>query len=174
MSTSSPRHGAPGCPCEECPTARIRLSAALAADGRGMSGLRARLDRWRGFVDRWRAAYFRAYLDREVQAQVLLARCGSELTRRKRRALRLLVDAGRSPVAFAWLVARPARALFGRTETLGFEEVLVRGIVWRHLMALRGRRRERPKGSTPDASLPRFDPPDSFGSKRVRRWLAHR
>lgn len=44
MSTPSPRHGAPGCPCEECLTARIRLTAALAADGRDVSGLRARLD----------------------------------------------------------------------------------------------------------------------------------
>ena len=42
--TSSPRHGAPGCPCEECLTARIRLTAAIAADGRDMTGLRARLD----------------------------------------------------------------------------------------------------------------------------------
>jgi hypothetical protein len=42
--SSSPRHGAPGCPCEECLTARIRLTAALAADGRDMTGLRARLD----------------------------------------------------------------------------------------------------------------------------------
>jgi hypothetical protein len=42
--TSSPRHGAPGCPCEECLTARIRLTAELAADGRDMTGLRARLD----------------------------------------------------------------------------------------------------------------------------------
>jgi hypothetical protein len=42
--TSSPRHGAPGCPCEECLTARIRLTAEMAADGRDTSGLRARLD----------------------------------------------------------------------------------------------------------------------------------
>jgi hypothetical protein len=42
--TSSPRHGAPGCPCEECLTARIRLTAQLAADGRDLTGLRARLD----------------------------------------------------------------------------------------------------------------------------------
>ena len=42
--TSSPRHGAPGCPCEECLTSRIRATAALAADGRDMTGLRARLD----------------------------------------------------------------------------------------------------------------------------------
>jgi glycosyltransferase involved in cell wall biosynthesis len=140
--------------------------------GKG-AGLRARIDRWRGFSDRWRAAYFTAYLDREVQARVLLARCDSTLTPRKRRALRLIIDAGRSPVAFAWLVARPARRLLGRTETLGFEGVLVRGIVWRHLIALRAWRRDRPRGSMQDASLPPFQP-DSFGSKRLRRWLAHR
>ena len=46
MSTS-PRHGAPGCPCEECLTARIELTAALAADGRDMTGLRTRLDGFR-------------------------------------------------------------------------------------------------------------------------------
>lgn len=45
--TSSPRHGAPGCPCEECLTARIRLTAALAADGRDLTGLRSRLDLFR-------------------------------------------------------------------------------------------------------------------------------
>ena len=43
--SQSPRHGAPGCPCEECLTARITRSAAHAADGRDMSGLRTRLDR---------------------------------------------------------------------------------------------------------------------------------
>lgn len=42
--SSSPRHGAPGCPCEECLTARIRLTAAMAADGRDMTDLRERLD----------------------------------------------------------------------------------------------------------------------------------
>jgi glycosyltransferase involved in cell wall biosynthesis len=140
--------------------------------GRAASGTRT--DRRGGFLDRWRAAYFRAYLERQVQARVLLARCGSALTSRKRRGLRLLVDAGRSPLAFAWLAARPARALLGRNETLGSEAVLVRGIAWRHLIALLTWKRERPRGSTHDASLPRSDPPDSFGSKRVRRWLAHR
>ncbi len=43
MSTS-PRHGARGCPCEECLSARIELTAALASDGRDMTGLRSRLD----------------------------------------------------------------------------------------------------------------------------------
>jgi hypothetical protein len=45
--SSSPRHGAPGCPCEECLSARIELTAALAADGRDMTGMRARLDAFR-------------------------------------------------------------------------------------------------------------------------------
>jgi glycosyltransferase involved in cell wall biosynthesis len=132
--------------------------------------LRGRLGRWRDLLDRWRAAYFHAYLDREVQAQVLLARCGAAVTPRKRRALRLLINAGRSPVAFAWLATRPARALLGRNETLRFEEVLIRGILWRHLAALRAGRRTRPNGSMPDASMPPFDP-KSVGSKRLRRWL---
>ena len=46
MSTPPPRHGdtAAGCPCEECLSARIRLAAAVAADGRDMSVLRQRLD----------------------------------------------------------------------------------------------------------------------------------
>lgn len=39
MSTPSPRHGAAGCPREECLTARVRLTAALAADWRDLSGL---------------------------------------------------------------------------------------------------------------------------------------
>jgi glycosyltransferase involved in cell wall biosynthesis len=133
---------------------------------------RARLERWRRFLDRWRAAYFHAYLDREVQAQVLLERCGAAVTSRKRRALRLLINAGRSPVAFAWLAARPARALLGRNETLRFEEVLVRGILWRYLVVLCAGGRDRPRGLMPDASLPPFDP-ESAGSKRLRRWLAH-
>ena len=42
MSTS-PRHGDLGCACEESLTARIRLTAELAADGRDLNGLRTRL-----------------------------------------------------------------------------------------------------------------------------------
>lgn len=132
--------------------------------------LRDRLARRRGFLGRWRSAYFSLYLQRELHAQVLLARCGAELTPRKRRALRLLVGAARSPLAFAWLAARPARALFGRNETLRVEALLVKGILWRYLIALRTWRRQRPSASEDDASVPSFDPP-SLGP-RQRRWLA--
>jgi glycosyltransferase involved in cell wall biosynthesis len=139
--------------------------------GRAAAPSGQRRQRPRARPDRWRNAYFNAYLAREIQAQVLLARCGSEATRRKRRALRLFVNAGRSPLAFAWLAARPARALLGRNETLLDEEVLVRGLLWRYLVAFQTGRRERPGTSMPDASIPPVDP-ESIASKRARRWLA--
>jgi glycosyltransferase involved in cell wall biosynthesis len=136
------------------------------------AGIWAQLNRWRGFLDRWRPAYFSLYLQREFHAQVLLARCRANLTPRKRRALRLMVAAGRSPRAFIWLVARPLRALFGFNETLQVETLLARGILWRYLIGLRTLRRERPGNSRGDASLPTFEP-DNLGS-RERRWLAGR
>lgn len=83
-----------------------------------------------------------------------------------------MIASARSPLAFAWLAARPARALFGRNETLAMEGALVRGILWRYLVALRMRGRDRPGASTEDASLTSLDP-GSLGS-RERRWLAQR
>ena len=133
-------------------------------------GLPALLERRHGLLTRWRAAYFTAYLPRVIQAQTLLARCSADLTPSKRRALRLLEAAARSPVALAWLAARPLRALTGANETLGMERVLVRGIFWRHLIPLRARR--RPRDASADASVPSFDPRALGGSRR--RWLANR
>jgi glycosyltransferase involved in cell wall biosynthesis len=148
------------------------LGRAVSDPRPSRARLRARLGRLRGVPNRWRAAYFHAYLDREVQAQVLLARCGAEIAGGKRRALRRLVNAGRSPLAFVWLAVRPARAILGRNETLGFEGVLVKGILWRYLIALRTAGRGRPHRSLHDARMPAFDP-ENVGTKRLRRWLAH-
>jgi glycosyltransferase involved in cell wall biosynthesis len=120
--------------------------------------------------DRWRAAYFSLYLQREFLARALLARCDAELSARKRRALRLLVHAARSPLAFAWLASRPARALVGRNDTLMVEEALAKGIVWRHLIALRAGRRRQPGRLARDASMPPANP--GAVEQRQRRWLA--
>jgi glycosyltransferase involved in cell wall biosynthesis len=133
---------------------------------------RTRIAQWRGFLDRWRSAYFSVYLQRRLFAQVLLARSANQLTRRKRRALQLLLAADRSPLAFLWLALRPARALVGRNETLGTEAVLARGILWRQLTAARVWRRERPGSWGLDAGVPPLKP-QSFGGRR-RRWLARR
>jgi glycosyltransferase involved in cell wall biosynthesis len=124
----------------------------------------------RGVLGRWRSAYFSLYLQRAFHAQVLLARCAGALAPRKRRALRLMVSAGSSPLAFAWLAIRPARALVGRTETLLVEGVLARGILWRLVIGLRVRGKERPDGDEEDASFPAFAP-HNLG-RRQRRWLA--
>lgn len=120
----------------------------------------AKRGRARGLV---RGAYFRGHVPREVLAQVLLVRCAGRLTPAKRRALRRYVAAARSPLACAWLAARPLRVLLGRTETLGSESELVRGILWRWAIALLAR------AGRGDASLPDLL---SFQQKRLRRWRA--
>ena len=92
-------------------------------------------------------------------AEILLVRCGDRMAGRKRRALRRFVAAERSPLALARLAARPLRVLAGRTETLGSESELVRGLVWRRFARVLGR----------DASLPDVL---SFQQRRLRRWRA--
>jgi hypothetical protein len=123
----------------------------------------------RGFLRGGRGAYFLGYLPREVAAQTLLARCGARLDARKRRALKRFVAAARSPVAFAWLAARPLRALAGRNETLASETELVHGIAWRWLVAVLARGARQPGRRPLDASFP---DPVSFEQKRLRRWRA--
>jgi glycosyltransferase involved in cell wall biosynthesis len=121
-------------------------------------------------LDRWRAAYFNLYLQRQFHARLLLDLCRTELTPSKRRALRLITSADRSPFGFGWLALRPARALFGRTETLGVEAVMARGVLWRLLIVVRTGGRERPGRAKRDASPPDYEG-QSLG-RRQRRWLA--
>jgi glycosyltransferase involved in cell wall biosynthesis len=149
-----------------------RVASEEVAAGGESSGPRERFRRWRGFFRRWRAAYFIMYLQRDLYARVLLLRCADELTSRKRRALRLLVSAARSPLAFAWLAARPARAIVGRNETLRIEGILARGILWRYLVAVRAWGRKRPGRAPGDAAFPPFEP--DILAPRQRRWLARR
>lgn len=115
----------------------------------------------------WRAAYFCGYLAREQQAETLLLRCAGRLTPSKARTLRRFGASARSPTAVLWLAVRPLRGLAGRTETLGSETGLVRGVLWRWLIGpaaglstLLGRR-------WADATFP---DPLAFQQKRLRRW----
>jgi hypothetical protein len=113
----------------------------------------------------WRGAYFLGYLAREVQAQVLLARLGSRLMPAKRRSLEWFTQAGRSPVAAAWLAGRAARVLTGRNETLASELELIRGIAWRWVVAILARAAVLRRRC--DA---RFPDPLAFEQRRLRRW----
>jgi hypothetical protein len=115
----------------------------------------------------WRAAYFYGYLAREAQAQVALARAGSRLTGSKRRQLERFVACEHSVPALAWLALRPARALFGRTETLGSEAALAQGVLWKQLTAALARRGRFGPSPLADARVP---PPQAFSQKRLRRW----
>ena len=119
----------------------------------------------------WRAAYFYGYLPRRVQAEALLTRCGELIAPSKRRALRRFAAADRGGPALAWLAARPLRRLIGRSETLGTESELAKGIAWRHLVRVRAGRRERPEGSPYDASCPPLDS-SALGQERLARWRA--
>jgi hypothetical protein len=108
---------------------------------------------------RWRAAYFCGYEARVVMAETLLLRC-PPASAGKRRALQRFIDAGRSPAAFAWLLARAVRH---RHETLGGERALAQGIAWRWLVAAAARGSRRC-----DASFPGVE---GFEQPRLRRWI---
>jgi glycosyltransferase involved in cell wall biosynthesis len=115
----------------------------------------------------WRAAYFFGYLPGKIRAQTLLLRCGDRLTPSKRRALQRYLTSDCSLISFGWFMLRPLRALAGRTETLGGEWELARGIVWRRLAQLPTTTGWWPERWALDTRLP--DPP-RFEQRRLRRW----
>jgi glycosyltransferase involved in cell wall biosynthesis len=105
----------------------------------------------------WRAIYFYDVLRLAQFVSVLERREGDRIEPRKRRALRRVTNAERSPAAFCSLAARRLRSLAGRNETMGAEGALLRGIAWRHAVALiSGRRRPLPRirGEARTPSLP--------------------
>jgi glycosyltransferase involved in cell wall biosynthesis len=114
-----------------------------------------------------RGAYFLGYLPRDAQARTLVARVDGRLTGPKRHGLNRFIAAARSPLALAWLAARPLRALAGRNETLGSEAELVKGIVWKWLVQIGSKGAHAPGRRPTDA---RYPDPLSFEQKRLRRW----
>jgi glycosyltransferase involved in cell wall biosynthesis len=110
-----------------------------------------RLRGWQDSFEAWQRFYFAGFLRVQALGEVLLARCSKQLSRGRRRALRRCVSSDRSPFGFAWLALRPrVRKLLGRDETLGAENLLVRGIAWRYVLALRARGLSRPNGRLKD------------------------
>jgi glycosyltransferase involved in cell wall biosynthesis len=115
----------------------------------------------------WRGAYFLGYLPGHMRAETLLMRCSDTLTASERRGLELYASADTSPLAFLWLVGRPLRMLFGRTETRGGEWELAVGVVWRWLAALAAAVPRWPDRYLLDTSFPEQL---SFAQKRLGRW----
>ncbi len=123
----------------------------------------------RGGAPRWRAGYFYGYVSRDVQAKVALLRCAGRVSAAKRRALERFTACDSSVLALLWLACRPLRGLTGRTETLGSEFEIARGVLWKRLTALRARCWPHQRGPVSDASIPS---PESYSQKRLRRWRA--
>jgi glycosyltransferase involved in cell wall biosynthesis len=115
----------------------------------------------------WRAAYFFGYVPGQVRAQTLLLRCEHRLTSAKRRALRRYLSVESSIASLAWLLLRPARLAFGRTETLGGEWELLPGVVWRRLAGLIAAVPGWPERWLLDT---RFPQGEQFEHRRLRRW----
>jgi glycosyltransferase involved in cell wall biosynthesis len=115
-----------------------------------------RLRGWQDSFEAWQRFYFDGFLRIQALGEMLLARGAGRISGGKRRSLRRFISSDRSPLAFAWLALRPrVRTLLGRDETLGAESLLVRGIAWRHVLALRARGLLRPDGRLKDdARLP--------------------
>jgi hypothetical protein len=122
----------------------------------------------RSTVAAWRGLYYWEVCRLLQFATVLERRCGDRMTRRKRRAVRLVAQSERSPWAMAWLVLRRARGLVGRNETLGVEGALLRGIAWRHAIGLLGRRDLPPRRLGGNASMPEAREPGVVAESRTR------
>jgi glycosyltransferase involved in cell wall biosynthesis len=117
----------------------------------------------------WRGAYFLGYLPGRMRAQTLLMRCPDTLSASERRGIELYIRAESSPLALLWLIGRPLRMLFGRTETRGGEWELAIGVLWRWLVALVAAAPGWPDRYLLDTSFP---DPLSFAQKRLGRWRA--
>lgn len=103
---------------------------------------RSRTARMRARLTRrldWRELYFEQVVRVQLLALVLQLRSAAT-DPAKRRVLARLCRLSDSPAAAAWLAVRSLRRLAGRTETLGLEFGLLRGILWR-AGATRHRRR---------------------------------
>ncbi len=94
---------------------------------------------------RWRLDYFYNACPARLHAEILMMRCGGELTGGKRRAVRRMTKADRSLPLAAWLGLRSLGARRRRSPTMGQERLIARGIAWRRILRLQGlvRRRDR-------------------------------
>jgi glycosyltransferase involved in cell wall biosynthesis len=111
--------------------------------------LAALRDRPRGRLrEEWRRIYFAEYCRAALMAVALEQRLGPAIGTRQRRAMRLLLEADRSPRGLAWLTARQLRRPF-HDDTGGSESGMLRGLAWRRSMAAR-----RGRDPLDDADLP--------------------
>jgi glycosyltransferase involved in cell wall biosynthesis len=131
-----------------------RANAESNPAGGILSRLRRVSRRRRSTFAAWRAIYFWDICRIALFASVLERRLGDGIAPRRRRTLRRLAASPDSPMAAVWLAVRSGRRLAGRSETLGAETALLRGLAWRHAVSLLTGRRRRPGRSRSFAAAP--------------------
>jgi glycosyltransferase involved in cell wall biosynthesis len=102
-----------------------------------LSSLRTRAPRDR--IRKWRMHYFVDVARLWQFATVLQLRCGTRMSRRRRRTIEQWLGAERSASMLVTLAVRGVRELVGRPETLGAEWMLFGALVWRRLLTLTAR-----------------------------------
>ena len=123
----------------------VQHGGALLGHEKANAGLETsglwRLDprRWREIFGGWGSAYFDVYLRLKAIGRLLIDRCGLSISSRKLRQLQRFDRSDRSLLSLAWLALRPLRAIAGHGETMGMERILVRAILYRHLVAIKRR-----------------------------------
>jgi glycosyltransferase involved in cell wall biosynthesis len=109
---------------------------------------------------RWRLDYFYNACPARLHAEILMMRCGEELTGKRRRAVKRMLKADRSLSLAARLRLRSIAARRRRSPTMGQERLIARGILWRRIVRLQGRLRRRRRESHGQA-LPTPPPPSA-------------
>ncbi len=128
----------------EAALGHARANLLASAEASPLARIRRIVGDPQSVVARWRTTYFWDVCRIVLFARVLQLRCGERMSARKRRALRRVIAGEGSALAIPWLLARRARSLAGRNETLGVEAGLLRGIAWRQAVARLAGRGGRP------------------------------
>ena len=113
------------------------------------------MERLRNPGDGSRVAYYYGWQQQLVSARVLRARCWERMGRRRRAALVRVMSADDRVTGVPWLLARRARRLWGRNETLDRELFYAYALGRRRAMSLLNAGRDRPGRLLPrDAAIP--------------------
>jgi putative NIF3 family GTP cyclohydrolase 1 type 2 len=104
--------------------------------------------RWRNTIAHASKYYEEDVVPREFFARTLEQRLGYRLSPPRAREVRRVARLSSSLESLGWLVARSAQDVRGRSETLGLENQLIKGIVWHRMRDARARvRRARTRFS---------------------------
>jgi glycosyltransferase involved in cell wall biosynthesis len=134
--------------------------AREAGRSRGTGRRLPRRSRLSSRLLRWRLDYFYNACSARLHAEILMMRCGEELSGGKRRAVKRMVKADRSIPLAGRLALRSIAAQRRRSPTMGQERLIARGIVWRRFVRLQGLFRRRRRESHGQA-LPTPPPPSA-------------